>query len=134
MVIRSRNIPGGGNAVRRLDLESQFQARVCVYFGDLAWKSAAYWLHEAPCYYSVVSNCTPETPPDWPVFEVAGGDYKVAKIVAWTAVNFCERILLNGTAIGPWICNPGIPPIPGGLAWVTNINSTPPPYACTHNP
>lgn len=62
----------------------------------------------APCYYSVVSNCTPETsPPDWPVFEVAGGDYKVTKIVAWTAVNFCERILLNGTAIGPWICNPG---------------------------
>jgi hypothetical protein len=39
-------MPGGGNAVRRLDLESQFQARVCVYFGDLAWKSAAYWLHE----------------------------------------------------------------------------------------
>jgi hypothetical protein len=88
----------------------------------------------APCFYSVVSNCTPDSPPDWPLFEVAGGDYKGTKIVAWTGVNFCERILLNGTAIGPWICNPGIPPIPGGLAWVTNINSTPTPYACTHNP
>lgn len=86
-----------------------------------------------PCIYLIRSNCTPgTTPPDFNPSTLAGGDYVdwpwSAKTVSWITASFCERILLNGVGITPWVC------WPDGPAFPTNINSTPPPYSCTHNP
>lgn len=86
-----------------------------------------------PCIYPVGWNCTlGTTPPDYQVNVVKGGDYTDwplnAKTVSWWSVSFCGRILLYGSPITPWLCDPD------GFAWPTNINTTPPPKACTYNP
>jgi len=87
---------------------------------------------DGSCTYPVAWDCTPATtPPDDPVTDINGGDYRATAPngVTWRTLAGCLRWVVTGQVFNfttPWVCSPG-------LAFFTSFNVRSAPFACTHN-
>lgn len=103
-----------------------FTAQVEVAFTQAYWKQGmAYTCSKGSCTYTALNQCTTATtPPDDPIGSVFTGDYtKIATYITWRTFAPCIRFNWPG----PWSCGPP-------LVFMSTLNATLPPYACTHNP